>query len=144
MRRAPRTLAIAVLGAAALSGLWAIMSGGAHAISAQPGSIIGWVEIQPASQGKDHVTIVGRALALDAAAGQFKLVVSRSGRGGVTDARQSGAFDLRAGESKVLSSTSINVSQSESLVIELKLFSDSKEISSVVLRTAKEKAANDI
>jgi hypothetical protein len=116
-------------------------AGVAHASSAL---VIGWVEVQPAASGKDQVTVVSRALALEPISGQYELVVSRTGKGGASNSRQQGAFSAAAGENAVLSRTSINISPAEAVTIELKLFVDNKEVFSTVMKSAGKGGSQDI
>jgi hypothetical protein len=106
--------------------------------------VIGWVEVQPAASGKEQVTIIGRALALEPMSGQFALVVSRSGKGGRSTSRQGGAFSVAAGENAVLSRTSINISPAEVVTVELKLFVDNNEVFSTVMKSARKDGGRDI
>jgi hypothetical protein len=123
---------------------FSVMAGqGAGVVDASSASVIGWVEVQPAS-GKDQVTVVGRALALEPIAGHYALVVSRSGKGGASNSRQRGAFSAAAGENAVLSRTSINISPAEAVTIELKLFVDNKEVFSTVMKSTEKSGSRDI
>jgi hypothetical protein len=122
-----------------------VMAGqGAGVVRVSSASVIGWVEIQTAMSGKDQVTVVGRALALEPISGQYALFVSRSGKGGTSNSRQAGAFSAAAGENAVLSRTSINISPAEDVTIELKLFVDSKEVFSTVMKSTRESGSRDI
>jgi hypothetical protein len=131
-------LAVLYLGFSVMAGQAA---GGAHASSAL---VIGWVEVQPRGPGKDQVTIVGRALALEPISGQYALVVGRSGKGGTSTSRQGGAFSVAAGENAVLSRTSINIAPAEVVTIELKLFVDNNEVFSTVMKSAGKDRSRDI
>jgi hypothetical protein len=117
---------------------------GAEVMDESSATVIGWVEIQPAVSGRDQVTIVGRALALEPISGQYALFVSRSGKGGTSNSRQAGAFSAAAGENAVLSRTSINISAAETVTIELKLFVDNKEVFSTVMKSTEKSGSRDI
>jgi hypothetical protein len=97
-------------------------------------SIIGWVEIASSPDRVDQVTVVGHVYATVASAGRYTLIVSRVGKGGTTNTQQAGAFSVAPRENKRLSSTAINIGGSEALKIELKLYSEGKEIFSVVMQ----------
>jgi hypothetical protein len=105
---------------------------------------IGWVEIASAAQHADQLTIIGHVYATAPSAGRYTLVVARVGRGGTTNTQQAGTFSVQAGENKKLSTTSINLGKAEALKIELKLFSEGKEIFSVVMQPMLAKGQQDI
>jgi hypothetical protein len=140
----PRRSIGAVLGAVLYLGFSVMAGQGAGVMHASSAFVIGWVEIQPAESGKEQVTIVGRALALQPMSGQFALVVSRSGKGGTSTSRQGGAFSVAAGENAVLSSSSINISPADVVTIELKLFVDNNEVFSTVMKSARKGGSRDI
>ena len=95
---------------------------------------IGWVEISPSPNRVDQVTVVGHVYASAASTGRYTLLISRVGKGGTTNTQQAGAFSVAPRENKRLSSTAINMGASEALKIELKLYSEGKEIFSVVMQ----------
>ncbi len=104
------------------------MTGTAHAQS-----VSAWIELKPVA-GRNMVQILGHALALDAAKGiDFTLTLRRKNKGNTSDTRQSGRFDLGASETKVLSSTSINIEPGDDLTIELKLLDHGAEVSSATV-----------
>jgi hypothetical protein len=138
-----RALALCI-GTVLYVGIFVMAGQGAEVVRASSASVIGWVEIQTAASGKDQVTVVGRALALEPISGQYALVVSRSGKGGASNSRQAGAFSAAAGENVVLSRTSINISPAEAVTIELKLYVDSKEIFSTVMKSTRQRGSRDI
>lgn len=144
MARGSRRAFVSLVGTVLYLSFFVMAGQGAGVVHASSASVIGWVEIQPAASGKDQVTIVGRALALEPTAGQYALVVSRSGKGGTSNSRQGGAFSAAAGENAVLSRTSINVSPAEAVTIELKLFVDDKEVFSTVMKSSRKSGARDI
>ncbi len=103
------------------------MMSAAHAQSASA-----WIELKPLSGNVVQVT--GHALALDAVKGMhFSLSLRRQNKGNTSSTRQAGRFDLPAGDSKVLSTTSINVEPGDELVIELKVLDHGQEVSSATL-----------
>jgi hypothetical protein len=132
------------LGAILSLGFSNVAGQGAGVVHASSAFVIGWVEIQPGESGKDQVTVVGRALALEPISGQYALVVSRSGKGGTSISRQGGAFSVTAGENAVLSTSSINISPAEVVTIELKLFVDNNEVFSTVMKSARKGGSRDI
>lgn len=94
---------------------------------------MGWLELKPVP-GRNIVQITGHALAFEKAAGlHFTLSVLRENRGSKSNSRQSGRIDLAAGETKVLSSASINVEPGDNLTIELKLLDHGQEVFSTVM-----------
>jgi hypothetical protein len=134
----------AFLGAVLYLGFSVMAGQGAGVMHPSSVFVIGWVEVQPARSGKDEVTIVGRALALEQISGQYTLVVSRSGKGGTSNSRQGGAFSVDAGENAILSRSSINLSPAEVVTIELKLFVDNNEVFSTVMKSARKGGSRDI
>jgi hypothetical protein len=134
----------ALLGAVLYLGFSVMAGQGAGVMHPSSVFVIGWVEVQPARSGKDEVTIVGRALALEQISGQYTLVVSRSGKGGASNSRQGGAFSVDAGENAILSRSSINLSPAEVVTIELKLFVDNNEVFSTVMKSARKGGSRDI
>ena len=135
---------VSFLGAVLYLGFSVIAGQGAGVMPATSALVIGWVEIQPAASAKDQVTVVSRALALEPISGQYALVVSRSGKGGTSNSRQGGAFSAAAGENVVLSRISINISSTDTLTIELKLFVDDKQVFSTVMKSAPTSGERDI
>ena len=80
------------------------------------------------------VQIISHALALEKAAGfEFAMSVSRESRGSKSATRQAGRFDLSAGETKVLSSTAINIEPGDKLTVELKILEHGQEVFSTVM-----------
>jgi hypothetical protein len=125
------------------------LAGALHAAGAEPankggGPVIGWVEVKPAPGDGASITIVGHAYAAAEISGRFVLAVSRSGKGGSAQTSQSGAFQLSAGQQKALSTTAINLAPGQSVSIELKLMSGSTEVSSVLIKTARQPGGRDI
>lgn len=109
--------------------------------AAMPGAnaqqVLGWLELKPLP-GRHVVQITGHALALETAAGlEFTMSVAREGGGGKSVSRQSGRIDLAPGESKSLSSTSINVEPGGDLTITLKILDRGQEVFGTVM-TAKQ------
>ena len=89
-----------------------------------------WIELKPVS-GRNMIEVVGHALATDAVSGMdFTFTLRRQNKGNTSSTRQSGRFDLAPGESKNLSSTSINMEPGDELTIELKLLDHGAEVSS--------------
>lgn len=115
-----------------------------HAAAQSVPPAIGWVEIVSLPGRADQLTIVGHVYATAASAGRYTLLVSRVGKGGTTNTRQGGVFSVAPRENKKLSSTSVNVGAAEALKIELKLYSDEKEIFSVVMQPILRKDPRDI
>ena len=113
-------------------------------MAAETKSLFGWIEIQPSPLRADMLTITGHILGLSAAEGRFSLLVGRVGQGGTSNTRQEGNFKIAAGESKKLSTTSINIPTSDSLAVELKIFSDGKELFSVIMKPGKDSGHRDI
>ena len=92
------------------------MTGAAHAQSPTA-----WIELKPVA-GRNMIQITGHALALDAVGGMdFTLT-------------------LAPNETKVLSSTSINLEPGDELTVELKLLDHGAEVSSATV-TSKSAAA---
>jgi hypothetical protein len=113
----------------------ALMTGAAHSQSASA-----WIELKPVA-GRNMIQVTGHALALDAAGGMdFTLTMRRQNKGGSSSTRQSGRFDLAPNETKVLSSTSINLEPGDELTIELKLLDHGAEVS-IATVTSKSAAA---
>jgi hypothetical protein len=101
--------------------------------AAQAQSPTAWVELKPVA-GRNMIQITGHALALDAAGGMdFTLILRRKNKGNSSSTRQSGRFDLAPNETKVLSSTSINLEPGDELTIELKLLDHGAEVSSATV-----------
>ena len=104
------------------------MTGTAHAQS-----VSAWLELKPVA-GRNVIEVTGHALALDAAGGiDFMLTLRRQNKGNTSSTRQSGRFDLAPSETKVLSSTSINLEPGDDLTVELKLLDHGAEISSATV-----------
>ena len=92
-----------------------------------------WIELKPVS-GRNMIEVVGHALARDAVGGMdFTFALRRQNKGNTSSTRQSGRFDLAPGESKNLSSTSINIEPGDELTIELKLLDHGTEVSSATV-----------
>lgn len=127
-----------------VAGLAAPGSGVSGAEPQSAHAAIGWIEIAPVPQHKDQIVIAPQVYASEASSGRFTLTVSRVGKGGTTNTRQSGVFNVSAGESRKLSTTSVNIMPAEALTIELKLYSGDKEVFSVVMKTASDRGARDI
>jgi hypothetical protein len=106
--------------------------------------IIGWVEIAPSPERRGQLAVIGHVYAATASKGRYTLVISRAGRGGTTNTQQGGVFNVAAGEDKKLSTTAVNVAANDSLKIELKLYSEEREVFSVVMRPALDKGGRDI
>lgn len=105
-------------------------------MAADAASAIGWIEVQPAQSGPGHVTIRGHAVALTDVAGKFTLQVNRASKGNKSDTSQGGVLNLKAGEAKALSTTTINVTPDDNLTLTLTLLSaDGKEVFSTVLKS---------
>jgi hypothetical protein len=115
-----------------------------HAAAPSVPATIGWIELVASPARKDQVTIVGHVYAPTSSTGRFALIVSRAGKGGTTNTSQSGAFDVAAGENKKLSATSVNIMPDAALTIELKLFSNDKEVFSAVMKPVAQKDPRDI
>ena len=104
------------------------MTGAAHAQSPTA-----WVELKPVA-GRNMIQITGHALALDAVGGiDFAFTLRRKNKSNSSSTRQSGRFDLAPNETKVLSSTSINLEPGDELTIELKLLDHGAEVSSATV-----------
>jgi hypothetical protein len=96
---------------------------------------LGWFELKPVS-GQNAVQIIGHAVAFEQVAGlDFTIGVQRENRGNKSNSRQAGRIDLAAGETKVLSSASINIEPGDDLTIELKLLDHGQEVFSMVMST---------
>ncbi len=92
-----------------------------------------WIELRPVS-GRNMIEVVGHALAGDAVGGMdFTFTLRRQNKGNTSSTRQSGRFDLAPGESKNLSSTSVNIEPGDELTIELKLLDHGAVVSSATL-----------
>jgi hypothetical protein len=93
---------------------------------------MGWLEIKH-SQGHT-VQIVGHALALEKAEGlDFVLSVIRKSGGSKSETRQAGKLSLSAGETKVLSSSAINIDPGDNVMVELKILDHGQEVFSTVM-----------
>jgi hypothetical protein len=106
---------------------------GLAATEANAQQVMGWLEVKP-GQGRNMVQITGHALALEKAEGvDFALTVRRKAAGGQSESRQAGRISLGAGETKVLSSTALNVETGGNLTVELKLLQHGQEVFSTVM-----------
>jgi hypothetical protein len=104
------------------------MAGAAHAQSPTA-----WVELKPVA-GRNMIQITGYALALEAVGGMdFTLTLRRKNKGNSSSTKQSGRFDLAPNETKVLSSTSINLEPGDELTVELRLLDHGAEVSSATV-----------
>jgi hypothetical protein len=102
-----------------------------NAATAQSASA--WIKLKPVS-GRNMIEVVGHALASDAVGGMdFTFTLRRQNKGNTSSTQQSGRFDLAPGESKNLSSTSINIEPGDELTIELKLLDHGAEVSSATV-----------
>jgi hypothetical protein len=63
----------------------------------------------------------------------FTLTLRRQNKGSSSSTKQSGRFELAPNETKVLSSTSINLEPGDDLTIELKLLDHGAEVSSATV-----------
>jgi 3-hydroxymyristoyl/3-hydroxydecanoyl-(acyl carrier protein) dehydratase len=125
--RFPKRKLLRLLGAAAFT----IATG--VAMTEANAQVMGWLELKPGS-GRNVVQITGHALALEKAAGlEFTISVMRENHGNKTNSRQAGRIGLAAGETKVLSSTSINVEPGDNLRIELKILDNGQEVFGTVM-----------
>jgi hypothetical protein len=102
-----------------------------------PAGVIGWINIEPSDGGSggQMLAITGRALALRPIHGRYSLEVKRKGKGGVSNARQGGAIDLRPGAAAVLSRSAINIGPADTIDVELKIFVDDREVFSAVVKS---------
>ncbi len=101
--------------------------------SAYAQSASAWLELKPIP-GRNMMQITGHAVALDAVSGMnFSLSLRRQNKGNNSTSTQSGRFDLAASESKILSTSSINIEPGDELTIELKLLDNGKEVSSATI-----------
>ena len=92
-----------------------------------------WIELKPVS-GRNMIEVVGHALASDAVGGMdFTFTLRRQNKGNISNTRQSGRFDLAPGETRNLSSTSVNMEPGDELTIELKLLDHGTEVSSATV-----------
>jgi hypothetical protein len=138
-------MTLRILGALVWLGAFAVGWWGAGAMAASSTPVIGWIEVAPLpGGGKDQVAITGRAHGLSASSGQFALSISRVSKGNTAKTRQGGKFTVAAGESATLSRTTINVAPAESLVIELTITVDGKEVFSATLKSAPASTVKDI
>jgi hypothetical protein len=108
---------------------------GERAMAADSSSAIGWIEILPVSGRDNHITIRGQILALKPVEGKFGLRVKRTSRGNTSDNKQGGQFSAQVGESRVLSTTTINLQPNDHLEIVLTLSVDGAEVFSATLRS---------
>jgi hypothetical protein len=107
-------------------------------------STIGWVEIASSPERAGQLTVIGHVYATAASIGRYTLLIDRIGKGGTTNTQQAGMFSVAPRENKRLSSTAINIGAAEALKIELKLYSEGKEIFSVVMQPILPKDARNI
>jgi hypothetical protein len=109
------------------------VAGGLGVSEAEAQQAMGWLEIKQAP-GQHMVQITGHALALEKVEGaDFTLSVTRASRGGKSNSRQAGRISLGAGETKVLSSTAINLEPGDGLMVELKILEQGREVFSTVM-----------
>ena len=93
----------------------------AHAIASSPP--LAWVEFKSSPGGK-LVQIIGHAMAFEVVTDlDFSLAISRKTGGNASKTRQSGHFNLGAGDDKILSASAINLEDGDELVVELTLLS---------------------
>ena len=112
---------------------FSLISGALMTSVASAQSASAWIELKPTS-GRNMIEVVGHALATDAVGGMdFTFTLRRQNKGNTSSTRQSGRFDLAPGESKNLSSTSINIEPGDELTIELKLLDHGAEVSSATV-----------
>ena len=97
--------------------------------------VMGWLELKPLP-GRNMVQITGHALALEKIAGlEFTMSVVREG-GGKSVSQQKGQIALDAGETKALSSASVNVGPGGTLTVTLKILDHGQEVFSTVMSSA--------
>jgi CsgH protein len=108
---------------------------GEGAMAANATSVIGWIEVLPVPDQNDRVTIRGHVQALQAVEGTFGLSVKRASRGNKSDNKQSGQFSAKAGESRALSTTTINLQPNDRLEVVLTLSVDGADIFKASLRS---------
>ena len=97
--------------------------------------VMGWLELKPLPGGS-MVQITGHALALEKIAGlEFTMSVVREG-GGKSVSQQKGQIALDAGETKALSSASVNVGPAGTLTVALKILDHGREVFSTVMSSA--------
>lgn len=134
-----RTLAYKPIRAASLvlvcGVLLAAAGWGGRVMAADAAAVIGWVEVQPGPSGPGHVTLRGHVHALKDTAGKFSLQITRTSRGGKSDGKQGGDFNLKAGESRPLSTTTININPDDKLTVQLTITVDGAEVFTTTLRT---------
>ncbi len=95
---------------------------------------MGWLELEPVPGRNAAVKITGHALAFEKVAGlEFIFSVRRENGGSKSSSRQAGRIDLSAGETKVLSTSSINVEPGDSLTVELKMLDHGQVVFSTVM-----------
>jgi hypothetical protein len=112
---------------------FSLISGALMTSAATAQSASAWIELKPVS-GRNMIEVVGHALATDAVGGMdFSFTLRRQNKGNSSSTRQSGRFDLAPGETKNLSSTSINMEPGDELTIELKLLDHGSEVSSATV-----------
>jgi len=124
-----------------LTGFFA-MTLSASPLAAEPATetagVIGWINIEPSTSAAHEgqvLAITGNALALRPIHGRYSLEVKRKGKGGVSNTRQGGAIDLKAGASVVLSRNGINIGPADTIDIELKIFIDDREVFSAAVKS---------
>lgn len=128
----PRRMLARMLGASALAFL-AIAAEIAVTLAANAQQPMGWLELKPVP-GRNAVQIVCHAIAFEAVSGvEFTLAVKRENRGNKSSTRQTGRIDLAAGESKMLSTTSINVESGDSISVEFKMLDHGAELFSTIM-----------
>ena len=129
--RFPKRRLMRLWGAAAFA-----IAAGLAMTEANAQQAMGWLELKPVP-GRNMVQITGHALGLEKAAElDFTMSVLHENRGGKSNSRQTGRISLAAGETKVLSSTSINIEPGDGLTAVLKILDHGQEVFSTVM-TAK-------
>lgn len=112
----------------------AILAGVLSMTTAQAQSVLGWIELKPVSGGR-NIQVTAHATALGKVSGaEFALSMRRRSGGNQSNTRQTGSVDLAQGESKALSSTTMNIEPGDELTLELKIKDGGVEISSSVIR----------
>ncbi len=106
----------------------------AQTTDAAGAGVFGWLDVRPepdAGNGGSRLTIVGQVFAAADIDGRYILDIHRSGKGGTSNSRQSGAFNLVAGRATPLSTAAIDLQPASRLEITLRLFVGEKEVSTV-------------
>lgn len=95
--------------------------------------VMGWISFKPSRKKAGVIMIMAKAFAATGSAGRYVLTVKRRTGGGVSTSRQSGHFNLEAGQTSTLSKTGINIPKNSVFRASLELLIAGKVVFSAVL-----------